>query len=138
MQLTGLARHGALLQTRGPAGSRRAALRMWLILFVLRLFVDPMENHYCAKMAEAVTSRCDEHSDRFDCPDALVHYSPFSGANGLIIHNGGTFVLSIALNSEITDSFLTRLGPRRFRRWHGAEFAVANSSAGMGDVHSGA
>jgi hypothetical protein len=33
---------------------------------------------------------CDEHRDRFDCPDALLHYEPKLREYGLIVHDGGT------------------------------------------------
>ena len=39
---------------------------------------------------------CDLHSDRFECPDALVNYSERRKDYGLIIHDGGSSVISIA------------------------------------------
>ncbi len=41
-------------------------------------------------MTEAVTSRCPDHKDRFDCPDCLIHYAEKNGEYGIIIHDGGT------------------------------------------------
>jgi hypothetical protein len=41
-------------------------------------------------MAEAVSSVCADHPDRFDCPDALIHYSPHSRSFGIIVHDGGS------------------------------------------------
>jgi hypothetical protein len=41
-------------------------------------------------MSRAVNQRCDVHTDVFDCPDNLIHYSSESGVYGLIIHDGGS------------------------------------------------
>jgi len=49
-----------------------------------------MKKHCCSKMAEAVTSMCNDHKNRFDCPDCLIHYAEKSGEYGIIIHDGGT------------------------------------------------
>ncbi|MGC4093049.1 MAG: hypothetical protein QM756_35210 [Polyangiaceae bacterium] len=46
--------------------------------------------HCCTDMARSVSTQCDEHADRFDCPDALLHYSPKFCEYGLIVHDGGT------------------------------------------------
>lgn len=37
---------------------------------------------------------CDQHADRFDCADALIHRRD-SGRHGIIIHDGGTSILEI-------------------------------------------
>jgi hypothetical protein len=51
-------------------------------------------NHCCDRMREAAENVCDEHPDRFDCPDCLV--SRFlDGRYGLIIHDGGSSVVII-------------------------------------------
>jgi hypothetical protein len=47
-------------------------------------------------MTEAVTSSCEQHPDRFDCPDALIHYSPRSRGYGIIVHDGGSSFVTIA------------------------------------------
>jgi len=44
-------------------------------------------------MAAQIFHSCDQHPDRFDCPDALIHFWP-AGKRwifeyGLIIHDGG-------------------------------------------------
>jgi hypothetical protein len=41
-------------------------------------------------------NQCDKHPDRFSCPDALVHRSGKSGEYGLIVHDDGSSVISIA------------------------------------------
>lgn len=46
-------------------------------------------------MAEAAGSVCDRHPDRFECPDALLHYGTRTGEYGIIIHDGGSSVVTI-------------------------------------------
>ena len=46
-------------------------------------------------MTEMVTSACAQHPDRFDCPDALIHFSPRRGEYGIIVHDGGSSFVSI-------------------------------------------
>ena len=46
-------------------------------------------------MSEMVAYTCDQHPDRFDCPDCLVSYLPKFDEYGLIIHNGGSSSMSI-------------------------------------------
>ena len=46
-------------------------------------------------MAEAVGSVCKEHPDRFDCPDALLDFNPRMQEYGIIIHDGGSSVVTI-------------------------------------------
>jgi hypothetical protein len=41
-------------------------------------------------MHRNVTSTCPQHEDRFDCPDALLHYSAPFDEYGIIVHDGGT------------------------------------------------
>lgn len=52
--------------------------------------------HCCQGMESAVTSACDMHADRFDCPDALLHHSEARGTYGLIVHDGGRSFVEIA------------------------------------------
>ncbi|MDQ8201347.1 hypothetical protein QEH56_24525 [Pelagicoccus enzymogenes] len=46
-------------------------------------------------MDTMVTRKCDHHSDPFDCPDALIHFSPKFREYGLIIHDGGASTIGI-------------------------------------------
>jgi hypothetical protein len=46
-------------------------------------------------MTAAVTSQCEEHADRWDCPDALVAYRAEFNEYGLMIHDGGTSTITI-------------------------------------------
>jgi hypothetical protein len=52
--------------------------------------------HCCDMMARALSATCDEHPDPWDCPDALVTYSPVFDEYGLIVHDGGSSAISIA------------------------------------------
>lgn len=54
-----------------------------------------MKSHCCPKMTEAVTKKCDQHIDRFECPDAIVHYSQPTEEYGIIVHDGGTSCVQI-------------------------------------------
>ena len=50
----------------------------------------------CTKMTEMVTFVCGQHPDRFQCPDALIHFSQRSCEYGIIVHDGGSSFVSIA------------------------------------------
>ena len=52
-------------------------------------------SHCCSRMIDAVESKCDQHEDRFHCPDALVNYSEKFNEYGLIVHDGGSSVIGI-------------------------------------------
>ena len=54
-----------------------------------------MQKHCCRRMVDAVEHRCSEHSNRSDCPDALVEYSPKFDEYGLFVHDGGASSISI-------------------------------------------
>lgn len=45
--------------------------------------------HCCETMARTVTHDCEQHSNPFDCPDYLIHYSAQFDEYGLVIHDGG-------------------------------------------------
>jgi hypothetical protein len=51
--------------------------------------------HCCEAMARAVTTECEQHPDRFDCPDALMRYSERFCEYGIIVHDGGSAICSI-------------------------------------------
>jgi ribosomal protein S27AE len=88
----------------------------------------------CDQMRGELTSSCPEHSDRFACPDALLHYDARFREYGLIVHDGGASFRLIAfcpwcgscLPASLRDRWFTeleRLGvdpsisevPERFR-----------------------
>lgn len=51
--------------------------------------------HCCSMMAENVSSQCEQHPHRKDCPDALVDYFPSSKSYVIMIHDGGSSGISI-------------------------------------------
>jgi len=64
---------------------------------VVRTTAAPLAawTHCCEVMAQAVTTACEQHPDRFDCPDALLRYWEKFCEYGLIVHDGGTSARSI-------------------------------------------
>lgn len=46
-------------------------------------------------MESAAGSKCQQHPDRWDCPDALITYSTRFDEYGIIIHDGGTSKIAI-------------------------------------------
>ena len=54
-----------------------------------------MDRHCCEDMRREAERACDEHPDRHECPDCLIHYSSPAGAYGLIVHDGGHSVVRI-------------------------------------------
>lgn len=55
-----------------------------------------MAKHCCDMMQSNVENGCNLHPDRFACPDALVNFSERANSYGLIIHDGGSSVISIS------------------------------------------
>ena len=51
--------------------------------------------HCCDKLREEVERRCEEHPDRFDCPDCLIDYSDRWRSYGIMIHDGGSSSIAI-------------------------------------------
>lgn len=52
--------------------------------------------HCCESMRRQAEFECPQHSSTIDCPDALVSYLPKFNEYGLIVHDGGSSVVSIA------------------------------------------
>jgi hypothetical protein len=52
-----------------------------------------VKDHCCDYMRREVGRMCEQHPDRFACPDCLIHYSPPYREYGLIVHDGGTAVI---------------------------------------------
>jgi hypothetical protein len=48
----------------------------------------------CRWMREDLERTCEQHPDRLDCPDALIHRQS-DGSYGIIIHDGGSSVARI-------------------------------------------
>ncbi|MGA5817906.1 DUF6980 family protein [Kitasatospora sp. NPDC094028] len=51
-----------------------------------------MTPHCCESMTAQLNRPCDRHEDPFDCPDALIHFSPKFQEYGIVIHDGGASV----------------------------------------------
>jgi hypothetical protein len=47
-------------------------------------------------MADDLESKCDQHADRSECPDALVGYWPKSREYGLLVHDGASSMVVIS------------------------------------------
>ncbi len=53
------------------------------------------KTHCCTLMARNVEATCDQHPNRFDCPDMLVEYIEKFDSYGLIIHGAGSSIMQI-------------------------------------------
>jgi hypothetical protein len=51
--------------------------------------------HCCERMTLDLEQTCEQHANRFECADMLIHQSQ-DGSYGLIVHDGGTSVVAIA------------------------------------------
>lgn len=49
-----------------------------------------MRAHCCEDMKREAERVCEQHPDRYDCPDCLINYSAPLREYGIIIHDGGT------------------------------------------------
>jgi hypothetical protein len=49
-----------------------------------------MAAHCCDEMRRQVEFVCEQHPDRFTCPDCLIYYAPHFREYGLIVHDGGS------------------------------------------------
>jgi predicted RNA-binding Zn-ribbon protein involved in translation (DUF1610 family) len=47
-------------------------------------------------MTSNVKSTCEQHSNRYDCPDSLLDYWPDAQTYGIIIHDGSESVIVIS------------------------------------------
>ena len=47
-------------------------------------------------MKLASTLNCEQHKNIFECPDVLINYIPKFNEYGIIIHDGGSAILSIS------------------------------------------
>ncbi len=55
-----------------------------------------MANHCCEMMRSNVESVCEQHPDRYDCPDCLIDFWPDAPAYGIMIHDGGSSTIEIS------------------------------------------
>ena len=49
----------------------------------------------CEWMTDQINWVCDQHDDRFDCPDALIDYVAKFDEYGIIVHDGGRSKVSL-------------------------------------------
>ncbi|GAA2250419.1 hypothetical protein GCM10010232_42900 [Streptomyces amakusaensis] len=54
-----------------------------------------MTDHCCEAMSLRANAPCDRHGDPFACPDALIRFSAEFQEYGLIVHDGGTSIITI-------------------------------------------
>ena len=54
-----------------------------------------MTTFCCEMMKDNVEKVCPDHPDRSDCPDCLIEFRPTSKAFGILIHDGGSSMISI-------------------------------------------
>ena len=54
-----------------------------------------MARHCCEEMRRQIDLVCEDHPDRFDCPDCIIQFSDRFREYGLIIHDGGSSVIGI-------------------------------------------
>ena len=55
-----------------------------------------MASHCCEMMRSNVESVCEQHPNRYDCPDCLIHYGARNRSYGIIIHDGGSSYIQIS------------------------------------------
>ena len=58
--------------------------------------LNGMTKHCCEMMRANVENTCEEHPDGFECPDCLIHHPETRDSYGLIIHDGGSSVITIS------------------------------------------
>jgi hypothetical protein len=54
-----------------------------------------MKEHCCQRMEQAINCTCTDHPDGHECPDRLISYNEKFDEYGIIIHDGGSSVLTI-------------------------------------------
>jgi len=54
-----------------------------------------MPDYCCQMMQNDLTTTCDHHPRRWDCPDALIHFSEDARVYGIMVHDAGESFLRI-------------------------------------------
>jgi hypothetical protein len=96
-----------------------------------------VEAHCCDEMRRQFERVCDQHPDRFDCPDCFVHYSPKFREYGLIVHDGGSSSCRMRfcpwcgtkLPESLRDEWFAEMERRGIDPWEGEVPAEFQSSA---------
>jgi hypothetical protein len=52
--------------------------------------------HCCEDMKRNVEYTCDQHPNRSDCPDCLIEYLPRFRQYGILVHDGGSSMVTIS------------------------------------------
>jgi hypothetical protein len=64
-------------------------------------------------MREMTNTHCKQHPDRFDCPDALIHFAESTGEHGIIIHDGGSSFVTILFCPWCGKKLKTKMAARK-------------------------
>jgi hypothetical protein len=78
---------GQIISARADAESAFASKRKSSVSSMPARSRD-MSDHCYSRMAADLNQTCNQHADRYDCPDALI--DQVRGGYGIIVHDGGT------------------------------------------------
>lgn len=56
---------------------------------------DNLANLCCDMMSRNASLNCEIHNNKYDCPDVLINFNKKTESYGIIIHDGGTSMISI-------------------------------------------
>ena len=86
---------------------------LWMPLTVAWARPSPAVKLCCDDMAKALDFSCPQHSEPFDCADALVIYNEVFDEYGLVVHDGGASYVLI----DVCPWCATRLPESARDRW---------------------
>lgn len=86
--------------------------------------------HCCESMRCQAELTCPHHSSAFECPDALILYSPKFNEYGLIVHDGGSSAVSISFCPWCG----TKLPESLRERWFSELEALGFDDPGVQDI----
>ena len=49
----------------------------------------------CERMKDNINFKCSQHDNKYDCPDAIIDYFLKFDEYGIIVHDGGTSIITI-------------------------------------------
>ncbi|PZQ17962.1 MAG: hypothetical protein DI565_04370 [Ancylobacter novellus] len=79
-----------------------------------------MTKYCCQMMKSNVESRCEQHPNRYHCPDCLIDYWPSSRRFGIMIHDYGAPPEETSRGSMIVINYCpwcgTKLPPKTSRK----------------------
>lgn len=88
-----------------------------------------MAKHCCDSMRSQVEFSCEQHASAFDCPDALVFYTPKFDEYSLIVHDGGSSGIRISFCPWCGAKLPESLRERRFAELEALGFEDPGSGA---------